>query len=93
MKLVILRQPPILILDEATSALDSVTERKIQESLDLLSAGRTCIVIAHRLSTIRNADQIAVIENQGISEIGTRKDLLARDGIYAALERAQEMAE
>ena len=89
---VVLRQPPILILDEATSALDSVTERKIQESLDLLSAGRTCIVIAHRLSTIRNADQIAVIENQGISEIGTRKDLLARDGIYAALERAQEMA-
>ena len=89
---VILRQPPILILDEATSALDSVTERKIQESLDLLSAGRTCIVIAHRLSTIRNADQIAVIENQGISEIGTRKDLLALDGIYAALERAQEMA-
>ena len=89
---VILRQPPILILDEATSALDSVTERKIQDSLDLLSAGRTCIVIAHRLSTIRNADQIAVIENQGISEIGTRKDLLARDGIYAELERAQEMA-
>ncbi len=88
---VILRQPPILILDEATSALDSVTERKIQESLDLLSAGRTCIVIAHRLSTVRSADQIAVIENQGISEIGTRKDLLARNGIYAALERAQEM--
>ena len=71
--------------------LDSVTEKKIQDSLDLLSAGRTCIVIAHRLSTVRNADQIAVIENQGISEIGTRKDLLARDGIYAALERAQEM--
>ena len=89
---VILRQPPILILDEATSALDSVTERKIQESLDFLSAGRTCIVIAHRLSTVRSADQIAVIENQGISEIGTRKDLLARDGIYAALERAQEIA-
>ena len=90
---VILRQPPILILDEATSALDSVTERKIQESLDFLSAGRTCIVIAHRLSTVRSADQIAVIENQGISEIGTRKDLLARNGIYAALERAQEMTE
>ncbi len=88
---VILRQPPILILDEDTSALDSVTERKIQESLDFLSAGRTCIVIAHRLSTVRSADQIAVIENQGISEIGTRKDLLARNGIYAALERAQEM--
>ena len=70
-----------------------MTESKIQESLDLLSTGRTCIVIAHRLSAVRSADQIAVIENQGISEIGTRKDLLVRDGIYAALERAQEMAE
>ena len=88
---VFLKEPPILILDEATSALDSVTERRIQESLDLLSHGRTCIVIAHRLSTIRNADQIAVIENQGISEIGTRKELLARGGVYASLERAQEI--
>ena len=90
---VFLKAPPILILDEATSALDSVTERRIQESLDLLSHGRTCIVIAHRLSTIRNADQIAVIENQGISEIGTRKELLARGGVYASLERAQEIGE
>ena len=90
---VFLKAPPILILDEATSALDSVTERRIQESLDLLSHGRTCIVIAHRLSTIRNADQIAVIENQGISEIGTRKELLARGGVYASLERAQEIGD
>ncbi|MBQ4045533.1 MAG: ABC transporter ATP-binding protein, partial [Lachnospiraceae bacterium] len=88
---VFLKQPPILILDEATSALDSVTERKIQDSLDMLSSGRTCIVIAHRLSTIRNADQIAVIENQGISEIGSRQELLDKNGIYAALEKAQEM--
>ena len=90
---VFLKAPPILILDEATSALDSVTERRIQESLDLLSHGRPCIVIAHRLSTIRNADQIAVIENQGISEIGTRKELLARGGVYASLERAQEIGD
>ena len=90
---VFLKEPPILILDEATSALDSVTERRIQESLDLLSHGKTCIVIAHRLSTIRNADQIAVIENQGISEIGTRKELLARGGVYASLERAQEIGD
>lgn len=90
---VFLKQPPILILDEATSALDSVTERKIQDSLDMLSSGRTCIVIAHRLSTIRNADQIAVIENQGISEIGSRQELLDKNGIYAALEKAQEMKE
>lgn len=90
---VFLKQPPILILDEATSALDSVTERRIQDSLDMLSSGRTCIVIAHRLSTIRNADQIAVIENQGISEIGTRQELLEKNGIYAALEKAQEIRE
>ena len=90
---VFLKQPPILILDEATSALDSVTEKKIQDSLDILSSGRTCIIIAHRLSTVRNADQIAVIENQGIIEIGTRQELLAKDGIYASLERAQEIAQ
>ncbi len=88
---VFLKEPPILILDEATSALDSVTERKIQDSLDMLSEGRTCIIIAHRLSTIRNADQIAVIEHQGISEIGSRAELLAKNGVYAALERAQEI--
>ena len=89
---VFLKAPPILILDEATSALDSVTERKIQDSLDLLSEGRTCIIIAHRLSTIRNADQIAVVEHQGISEIGSRAELLEKNGVYAALERAQEIA-
>ena len=88
---VFLKEPPILILGEATSALDSVTERRIQDSLDLLSHGRTCIVIAHRLSTIRNADQIAVIEKQGIAELGSREELLKKDGIYAALEKAQEL--
>lgn len=89
---VFLKEPPILIMDEATSALDSVTERRIQESLDKLSIGRTCIVIAHRLSTIRNADRIAVIENQGITEIGSRQELLLLNGTYAALERAQEIS-
>ena len=89
---VFLKAPPILILDEATSALDSVTERKIQDSLDLLSEGRTCIIIAHRLSTIRNADQIAVVEHQGISEIGSRAELLEKNGVYAALKRSQEIA-
>ncbi|MCR5294956.1 MAG: ABC transporter ATP-binding protein/permease [Lachnospiraceae bacterium] len=88
---VFLKEPPILILDEATSALDSVTERHIQESLDMLSRGRTCIVIAHRLSTIRNADQIAVIEKQRIAELGSREELLRKGGVYASLERAQEM--
>ena len=56
---VFLKNPPILILDEATSALDSVTEQRIQRSIDRLSEGKTVVVIAHRLSTIRNADRIA----------------------------------
>ena len=89
---VFLKDPPILILDEATSALDSVTEQKIQRSLDLLSKGKTCIVIAHRLSTIRNADRIAVIDDQHIVEQGSREELLKKDGAYAALERAQSQA-
>ncbi|MBR4393594.1 MAG: ABC transporter ATP-binding protein [Oscillospiraceae bacterium] len=87
---VFLKNPPILILDEATSALDSVTEQKIQASLDLLSKNKTCIVIAHRLSTIRNATRIAVVDNKQIVEQGSREELLALNGEYAALERAQE---
>ena len=86
---VFLKNPPVLILDEATSALDSVTEQKIQKSLERLSAGKTCLVIAHRLSTIRNADRIAVVEDRKIVEQGSREELLKMNGAYAALERAQ----
>ena len=89
---VFLKNPPILILDEATSALDSVTERKIQESLDKLSQGKTCIVIAHRLSTVKNADEIILIENNQILEQGTREELLKKQGEYAKLEKAQELS-
>ena len=86
---VFLKNPPVLILDEATSALDSVTEQKIQKSLERLSVGKTCLVIAHRLSTIRNADRIAVVEDRRIVEQGSRAELLEKNGAYAALERAQ----
>ena len=86
---VFLKNPPILILDEATSALDSVTEKLIQDSLDALSAGKTCLVIAHRLSTVRGADRIAVVDGMHIVEQGSRAELLALDGAYARLERAQ----
>jgi ATP-binding cassette subfamily B protein len=85
-----LKNPRILILDEATSALDSVTEQKIQHSLDELSRGKTCIVIAHRLATVRGADRIGVIEGGRLVEEGTREELLRRGGRYAALEHAQE---
>ena len=89
---VFLKNPPILILDEATSALDSVTEKQIQESLDVLSKGKTCLVIAHRLSTVRDADRIAVVDGMHIIEQGSRDELLALGGAYAKLEKVQELA-
>ena len=86
---IFLKNPPILILDEATSALDSETERAIQESLSALSAGRTTLVIAHRLATIRTADRIAVVTPEGIVELGSHRELLAKRGVYAGLHAAQ----
>ena len=88
---VFLKNPQILILDEATSALDTVTERRIQSSLDKLSEGRTTIIIAHRLSTVSNADTIAVVEGERIVEMGAPAELLAKNGEYARLCRAQEI--
>lgn len=88
---VFLKNPKILILDEATSALDSVTEQRIQASLDELSEGRTTIIIAHRLSTVKNADVIAVVEGEHIIEMGSHSELMAKNGEYAALCRAQQI--
>ena len=85
----LLKNAPILILDEATSALDSESERHVQAGLDALMQGRTTIVIAHRLSTIEKADRIVVLDQGTLAEIGTHRELLARDGIYARLYRLQ----
>ena len=88
---VFLKNPPVLILDEATSALDSVTEQRIQASLDELAKGRTSIIIAHRLSTVKNADVIAVVEGEHIVEMGPPEELLAKKGAYAKLWNAQNL--
>ena len=83
-----LKNPPILVLDEATSALDNVTEYQIQSSLNSLSKGRTVMVVAHRLSTIKNADEIIVINKDGIVERGTHDELIESKGEYYKLSSA-----
>ena len=85
----VLKDPPVLILDEATSAVDNETEAAIQRSMQVITQGRTTLVVAHRLSTIVNADRIYVLEQGRVTEQGKHADLLAENGIYAALWRVQ----
>ena len=86
---VVLKDPRILILDEATSALDSISESAIQEALERLMEGRTCIVIAHRLSTILKADRILVVKDGVIAEQGSHEELLEKNGTYRKLYETQ----
>ncbi|MFP6796713.1 MAG: ABC transporter ATP-binding protein [Pseudomonadales bacterium] len=89
----ILADPQILVMDEATSSVDTVTETKIQRSLDQVLSGRISFVIAHRLSTIRNADRIVVLDDGEISEIGDHAELIGRGGDYAKLYFQQSLQE
>lgn len=88
----ILANPKILILDEATAAVDTETELAIQDSLDLLTKGRTTISIAHRLSTLRNADRLVVIDDGRITEEGTHAELIRQKGTYFKLMQLQSKA-
>ena len=81
----LLKNAPILLLDEATSALDSESEHEIQAALDLLATGRTVIAIAHRLSTILKADQIVVMHQGEIKEVGRHEELLEKSVLYRRL--------
>jgi ATP-binding cassette subfamily B (MDR/TAP) protein 1 len=87
----IVSNPRILLFDEATSALDPRAEKVVQDALDRVSKDKTTLVIAHKLTTIMSADNIAVMNSGKVVEQGTHHELLARDGLYAAMVRAQDL--
>lgn len=76
------------MLDEATSAVDPATEVRIARALDSLTSGRSTITIAHRLSTAEAADLVVVVDAGRVVEVGPHEQLVARDGVYAAMHRA-----
>jgi ATP-binding cassette subfamily B multidrug efflux pump len=85
----IAHNPSILVLDEATAHIDTHTETLVTQSLESISKGRTSIFIAHRLSTIRDCDIIFVLHDGAVAEQGTHEELLAANGLYTELIRAQ----
>ena len=86
----ILKDAPVLLLDEATSSVDAESESLIQSALSELTKQRTTIIVAHRLSTVRGADNIIVLNDGMVAEQGAHGELMAADGVYRSLIRAQE---
>jgi len=89
----VIRDPRILILDDALASVDTYTEERILTGLRQQMQGRTTIFISHRISTARNADQIAVLVNGRIAELGTHDELLSRNGYYTSLFEKQRLEE
>jgi subfamily B ATP-binding cassette protein MsbA len=87
----VLKNPPIMVLDEATSALDTESEKLVQEALENLMTNRTSLVIAHRLSTIQKADQIIVMQDGRIIEMGTHEELIKNKSTYKKLVEMQSI--
>jgi subfamily B ATP-binding cassette protein MsbA len=85
------KDAPVWVFDEATSALDSASEQVVQESIERWRGSRTLVLVAHRLSTVRHADRIHVLANGRLAESGDHDALIARDGIYASMVRAQRL--
>lgn len=87
----IISDPKVLLFDEATSALDPRAEKVVQNALNRVSANKTTLIIAHKLATVMAADNIAVMANGKVVEQGTHEELSAREGLYAAMVRAQDL--
>lgn len=87
----LLINPRILLLDEATSALDAESEHLVQEAIDKAMVGRTVVIVAHRLSTITTADQIVVIDNHQIANVGTHHELMGTCEKYQDLIKRQSI--
>lgn len=88
----IMKNAPIIILDEATANVDPENEKELVEAIDALTKEKTIIMIAHRLKTVRNADQIAVVENGKIAQLGTHSQLMQEGGIYRSFVNARQQA-
>lgn len=88
----IMKNAPIIILDEATANVDPENEKELVEAIDALTKEKTIIMIAHRLKTVRNADQIAVVENGKIAQLGTHTQLMQEGGIYRSFVNARHQA-
>jgi ATP-binding cassette subfamily B protein len=89
----IIRDPQILVLDDALSSVDTETEERILDQLRDVMKGRTTIIVSHRCSTVRDADQIAVLVDGRIAELGTHQELLGIGGYYADLYQKQLLEE